>query len=114
MDLNKFYACRRHIDNYARDSFVTIKDNYMKRFLSVFWLILFSATLNACPVCEKQQPKVLRGITHGTGPDSQWDYIIVSLAIAVVLFTLFYSLKWIFSPGEKSDDHIKQIIFNAD
>ena len=68
----------------------------------------------ACPVCEKQQPEVLKGIAHGAGPGSQWDYVIVWVAVIIVAVTLFYSLKWLIRPGEKAQGHIKQIIVNAD
>lgn len=77
-------------------------------------LVLPGYLASACPVCDKQQPKVLQGITHGTGPDSNWDYVIIWAAVIIVLFTLFYSVKWLFKPGEKSQDHIKHFILNAD
>jgi hypothetical protein len=65
-----------------------------------------------CDACKKQQPKLLQGITHGTGPDSSWDYVIVYMAVAIVLVSLFYSVKWLIKPGEKSSSHIKQFILN--
>ena len=77
-------------------------------------LIFFRVTVSACPACEKQLPKLLKGISHGIGPDGNSDYFIIACAIIIVLFTLFYSLKWLLHPGEKSDNHIKQIILNAD
>ena len=86
----------------------------MKLFFLMLLLLLSGTWILACPVCEKQQPKVLRGITHGAGPQSQWDYVIVGIGVVIVLLTLLYSLKWIFRPGEKSESHIKQMIFNAD
>jgi len=66
----------------------------------------------ACPVCERNQPKVLRGVTHGAGPESQWDYVIVWTTVAIVLLTLFFSVKWLIRPGEKSEKHIKRMILN--
>lgn len=86
----------------------------MGKFFLMFSLLLISNWGFACPVCEKQQPKVLQGITHGAGPQSQWDYVIVAIGTLIVLITLFYSVKWIIRPGEKSLSHIKQHIFNAD
>lgn len=77
-------------------------------------LCFISAFVAACPACEKQQPKLLQGITHGTGPDGNIDYAIIAIAVIIVLFTLFYSVKFIFKPGEKAKNHIKQIIFNID
>ena len=65
-----------------------------------------------CPVCERNQPKILRGITHGAGPESKWDYVIVWATVAIVLLTLFFSVKWLIRPGEKSDRHIKRFILN--
>lgn len=69
---------------------------------------------NACPVCEKQQPALLKGITHGTGPEGNQDFIIIAIAVIIVLFTLFYSVKWLLRPGEHARDHIKQIVLNTD
>lgn len=68
----------------------------------------------ACPACEKQQPKLLKGITHGTGPDGNIDYAIIGVAVIIVLFTLFYSVKFLVKPGENAKNHIKQSIFNLD
>lgn len=83
-----------------------------KIFLTVF--ILFSALwLIACPVCERNQPKLLKGITHGAAPESKWDYLIVWITVAIVLVTLFFSIKWMIRPGEKSQSHIKRFILNS-
>lgn len=68
------------------------------------------ARLRACEVCVKQQPKILQGITHGTGPAGNFDYVIVSIMAAFVCVTLFFSLKWLISPGERSSKHIKYLI----
>ena len=86
----------------------------MRKILLMLSFLLISTWTFACPVCEKQQPKVLRGVTHGAGPQSQWDYVIVWVGVVIVLLTLFYSMKWIIRPGEKSASHIKQHILNAD
>ncbi|RFM36858.1 hypothetical protein DXN04_04985 [Chitinophaga silvisoli] len=84
----------------------------MKRiFLLILWL--FSAYVtSACPACEKQQPKLLRGITHGTGPDSQWDYVIIVVTVVFVIITLFLSVKWLIRPNESMQNHIKTSIIN--
>lgn len=84
----------------------------MKKILVLAGLILLSAVTFACPLCEQQQPKILRGITHGGGPDSNWDYLIISVALAIVVFTLFFSVKWLIKPGEKSTSHIKNLVLN--
>ncbi|MGY0039392.1 hypothetical protein [Pedobacter sp. NJ-S-72] len=73
-------------------------------------MFFFIVSVFACPACEKQQPKLLRGITHGAGPDGNWDYAIITIAVIIVLFTLFYSVKWLVKPGEEAESHIKQII----
>lgn len=68
----------------------------------------------ACPVCERQQPKILRGIVHGQGPDNSWDYIIVWSVVVITLVTLVLAVKWILKPGEKNKTHIKYSILNKD
>lgn len=84
----------------------------MKRLL--FLVILLPAFVSAysCPGCDAQQPKILRGITHGAGPQSKWDLLIVAVAAVIVIATLFFSLKWLLSPGEKGEKHIKRLVLN--
>jgi hypothetical protein len=84
-----------------------------KAFLTGVVLFLYARAM-ACPVCEKQQPKLLKGITHGAGPDSNWDYLIIGITAVIVLFCLFFSVKWLLKPGEKSASHIKFSILNLD
>jgi hypothetical protein len=84
----------------------------MKKTISLIMLLLAAVSTWACPVCEKQQPKILRGITHGAGPQSNWDYVIIWSMVAIVAFTLFFSLKWLIRPGEQAESHIKRSIFN--
>lgn len=85
------------------------------RKLSLIALLLCNAVWGlACPVCERNQPKILKGITHGAGPDSKWDYLIVWITVAIVLTTLFFSVKWLIRPGERSANHIKRFILNND
>ncbi|MBO9617856.1 MAG: hypothetical protein J7539_02375 [Niabella sp.] len=85
----------------------------MKRkiIFSLSCLLLHLAAV-ACAVCERSQPRVLRGITHGGGPNSKWDYLIVWTAVIIVLATLFCSIKWLIRPGEQSGNHIKRSILN--
>ena len=68
-------------------------------------------TAFAFPVCERNQPKILRGIVHGSGPDSNWDYVSNWTTILIEFLTLFFSIKWLVKPGEKNLDHIKYSIF---
>ncbi len=66
----------------------------------------------ACPTCEIAQPQYLKGISHGSGPQSQWDLVIISVTAVIVLATLFFSIKFLVKPGEKSVTHIKRFILN--
>lgn len=84
----------------------------MKKILLSIALLLNALYALACPVCERNQPKILKGVTHGAGPESKWDYLIVWIMVAIVFFTLFFSIKWLISPGERSDGHIKRFILN--
>lgn len=86
----------------------------MLKIVFTFAICPTAIIASACPACEKQQPKLLQGITHGSGPDGNMDYVIIAIVVVIVLLTLFYSVKFIFKPGEKADNHIKKIIFNLD
>jgi phage shock protein PspC (stress-responsive transcriptional regulator) len=84
----------------------------MKKGLVLIALIVPGLITHACPACEKQQPKILRGITHGAGPTGNWDYVIVAVAVVITLATLFYAVKWMIKPGEKDLNHIKRTVLN--
>ncbi len=66
----------------------------------------------ACPACEKNQPKITEGFTHGTGPQSNWDWLIIGVMMAITVLTFIFSLKYLIKPGEKNTNHIKQTILN--
>lgn len=83
-----------------------------KKVIGILLFLRAAIPAVACPVCDRNQPSVLKGITHGAGPESRWDYLIVWITVAIVLLTLFFSVKWIIRPGEKSDAHIKRMILN--
>lgn len=86
----------------------------MKRILIAMGTI-FLLTLSpvmACDVCQEQQPRVLRNITHGAGPQGTTDFIIIAVAAIIVGLTLVYSIKYLWKPGEKSPNHVKNIILD--
>ncbi|MBW8684533.1 hypothetical protein [Chitinophaga rhizophila] len=83
-----------------------------KLFLLLALLTSYYLPSTACDACNRKQTVVFSGLTHGKTPDSQWDYLIVLIIAAIVLLTLFYSVKWLIRPGEKSVDHIKQFVVN--
>lgn len=76
--------------------------------------LLLQGTASACELCEAQQPKFLRGITHGAGPQGNSDYVIVIAAALLVLVTLFYAIKFLVRPGERGSNHIKRTILQED
>lgn len=82
----------------------------MKKTTTFLFLLVIQMVSFACPVCERNQPKVLRGIVHGAGPDSNWDYVSIWMTILIALVALFFSIKWLIKPGEKNLDHIKYSI----
>lgn len=83
-----------------------------KRFVLLFLLYLHAPAARACDVCQKQQPKITQGITHGTGPENGWDWAIVAAITLITLLTCVFSLKYLVKPGEKNRDHIKQTILD--
>ena len=85
----------------------------MKAIIISLALLLAAQTASlACTVCKSQQPKILQGISHGV-PQSNWDYVIVSLTAFIAIATLVISLKQLVRPGERNSDHIKRSILNS-
>ena len=87
----------------------------MKHFILIcgsILFLLFSAPLLACDVCQDQQPKILRNITHGAGPQGQIDYFIITSAVIIVSLTLIFSIKYLMKPGEKTPGHVKNNVID--
>ena len=85
----------------------------MKKLIIFFTLFTcIELASYACPVCERNQPKALKGIVHGSGPESNWDYVGAGITGIITCLTLFYSIKWLVKPGEKNPSHIKYSILN--
>lgn len=86
--------------------------NKIKYVLTVLIILFANVAAFACPACEKQQPKITQGLTHGGGPNSNWDWVIIGIIAAITLLTFIFSLKHLIKPGEKNNDHIKVSILN--
>jgi formate hydrogenlyase subunit 3/multisubunit Na+/H+ antiporter MnhD subunit len=84
----------------------------MKKIITAVLLIAIYAGTYACPVCERNKPKTLQGITHGNAPDSSLDYVIVLCFSIVALATLIYSIKYLIKPNENNPAHIKYTLLN--
>jgi hypothetical protein len=84
----------------------------MKKISLFVLLITLHFAAFACPVCDKQQPALLKGISHGTGPQNNWDYVMVWASVIIVLLTLVYTIKYLVRPGEKNSSHIKHTFIN--
>jgi len=84
----------------------------MKTLFFVFLVTGICLSARACPACEARQPRLLRGIVHGRGPEDVWDYLILFIALLILGYTLFYSVKYLVRPGETSGSHIKNFILN--
>ncbi|MEJ7768045.1 MAG: hypothetical protein WKF89_09550 [Chitinophagaceae bacterium] len=84
----------------------------MKNTIITLLLIVVHSSANACPVCERNKPKFLQGITHGSNPQSNWDYVIVTAITLIVLFALFLSIKLLLKPNESNANHIKYSFLN--
>ncbi len=86
--------------------------NKAKYLFTLIALLFINVAAWACPACEKQQPKITQGLTHGAGPQSNWDWVIIAVITVITLATFILSLKYLIKPGEKNTDHIKQSILN--
>jgi hypothetical protein len=84
----------------------------MKKYIILLLMIILKLDAIACEACKKQQPAGFGGITHGTGPDSNWDYLIVLVMATITLYVLVATIKCFVSPGEKNVEHIKRMILN--
>lgn len=86
----------------------------MRKFHLVL-LVFFASVVQAfaCDVCKRNQPELLQDISHGTGPQADSEYYIIGGAVLVVLFTLIYSVKYLLKPGERSPEHIKNMILKS-
>ncbi|MBS3914902.1 MAG: hypothetical protein KG003_10405 [Bacteroidetes bacterium] len=85
----------------------------MKRgILIVFFAVLSQHFALSCDACEKQQPAITRGITHGNGPNNNWDWVIVIVMVVITLVTLCFSIWYLIRPGENQSRHIKRTILN--
>lgn len=69
--------------------------------------LLFTAYSYACDTCKLRQLKVTQNLTHGAGPESNWDWFIVAIVVVITLLAFFYSVKYLVKPGEKNKNHIK-------
>ncbi|MGG5508253.1 MULTISPECIES: hypothetical protein [unclassified Myroides] len=83
-----------------------------QRIIALLVVGIGTTTAYACPVCERNQPKLLKGVVHGAGPDSQWDYLIIGVISLIVLLTLYFSVKWLIKPNENQVNHIKRMVVN--
>lgn len=84
----------------------------MKKIIITLLLVTAKQIVFACEVCERNKPKILQGITHGSSPESKWDYVIVSVIGLVAILTLIYSIKYFVKPNENNTDHIKYSFLN--
>lgn len=82
----------------------------MRKTIIILLFFLFQSATYACPVCERNKPKILQGITHGSNPESNLDYVIVIAVAIMAMLTLFYSVKLLLKPNESNRDHIKYSI----
>ncbi|WP_276483860.1 hypothetical protein [Paraflavitalea pollutisoli] len=75
-------------------------------------LLLLGTTLStlACDVCTRRPDGILSWFGHGTGPQSQWDILIVAASMAIVFMTLWGMLKAMIQPADQAPDHIKQLV----
>jgi hypothetical protein len=87
-----------------------MKTKYIIQLLFTLLFTLSAQRSWACPVCEKQQPQITQGLTHGVGPQSNWDWVIIAGITIITIVTFVFSLKYLIRPGEKNMDHIKQSI----
>jgi hypothetical protein len=86
---------------------------YIKFSIAILILSFTSTTTFACEACNQNQPKILRNITHGNGPQSNWDYFVVFIMVAITLYTLYATIKCFVMPKERKYNQIKNSILKS-
>ena len=84
----------------------------MRKIIYTLFSFIICTAAFSCPVCERNKPKFLQSITHGNGPENNWDYVIVAIMCIVALLTLIYSIKFFIRPNESNAEHIKYSFLN--
>ena len=82
-----------------------------KKLIFLVTLMMSVFPSMACEVCQVNQPKMLKNITHGTGPQGNTDMIIIWSAAVIVTITLIFSIKYLVNP-ENKEGHIKNSVIN--
>lgn len=83
----------------------------MKKYITLLLMLILKLDVIGCEACKKQAGG-FGGITHGAGPDSNWDYLIVFVMVIITLYVLVATIKCFIKPGEKNEEHIKRMILN--
>lgn len=88
----------------------------MKRIflIAIIFILQTPIALYACDLCEENQPKILRGLTHGSGPQGTIDFIIIWSSVVIVVVCMYFFIKYLVKPGEESNDHIKYSVVQND
>jgi len=76
-----------------------------KSLLTIICVLLGGIQVLACDVCKGQQPEVLQDVTHGTGPQGVFDYLILWGAVIIVCITLFLSIRFLWRPDKLDKRH---------
>lgn len=78
-----------------------------KTIATIVFFFLFQGSLFAQWYCEKV-PAI--GSENIENSNRFMDAVIIGIAVIIVVFTLIMSVKYLFKPGEKNADHIKNIV----
>lgn len=84
----------------------------MKKYIILLLIIILKLDAMASVPCSNQSTGKFGESAPGAGPDSNWDYLIVLVMVIITLYVLIATIKCFVKPGEKSDKHIKRMIFN--
>lgn len=84
----------------------------MKNIVCITAALFINAIATACDLCKAKQPKGFENITHGEGPEGNFDYVIMLVALLIVGFTLIMSIKYLIRPNEDNKRHIKHFVLN--
>lgn len=87
----------------------------MKTYINkivILVLVLWQAVAKACEACDLQQPKITRGLTHGAGPKSMWDWVAVAIIMLISIATVYYFIKYLIKPDAKKRIELKNNVLD--
>lgn len=89
-----------------------LKKLKLKYFIGGIFILITQVALS-CPVCDREKAnQVTLGLSHGAGPDHNWEWLVVAGMAGITLFALFLAIKYFIKPDNAKTNEFKKSIFS--